>query len=249
MLLTMAAGFLSGRGPGAAGDVESAHVGPVEKRGGAAECDGLDTRQGREALDGEALESVHLFRARIGAGRQGDAARDQLGGLPARAAVVEVVQAADEERGGGEQHHREGELADDEQLPEALLAAAAGLAARAGLEGVVQVEPQREQRGGEAEGDRGEQRRPEGPAHHGPVDLEPDELAVVAGGAERGPVAEAVGHEDGQGAAGQGKGAPPRPRAGAAAGDAWRRWRRARRTRARGSWSGRAAGWRGSSRR
>ncbi len=45
-------------------------------------------------------------------------------------AVVELVQAADVDAGGGEQHHGERELADDEQLAEALVRATAGGATR-----------------------------------------------------------------------------------------------------------------------
>ena len=47
-------------------------------------------------------------------------------GLPAVAAVVQLVEAAHEEGGAREQDHGEGELADDEELAEALMAAIAG---------------------------------------------------------------------------------------------------------------------------
>jgi hypothetical protein len=68
-------------------------------------------------------------------------------------AVVQIVQAAPEEGGAREQDHGESELADDEELAEALMAAISGGAAPSALESAVEIEPEGEVRGGDAEGE------------------------------------------------------------------------------------------------
>ena len=91
-------------------------------------------------------------------------------GFPADAPVVHLVEAAHEEGGAREQDHGEGELADDEELAEAPVAAISGGAARAALQRGVQVEAQGEERGGHAEGECREEARGERPGEDVPVE-------------------------------------------------------------------------------
>src|SRR6058998_9149 len=95
---------------------------------------GGDAGQGFEAFQGETLEVRDLLAARVGGGRELQGARDEVVGLPTVAAVVRLVDPAHEEGGAREQDQGEGELADDEGLAEALMAATSGRAAPSALE-------------------------------------------------------------------------------------------------------------------
>src|SRR5438034_345983 len=79
--------------------------------------------------------------ARIGAGGQDQGAVDEVVGLPAMAAVVDLVEPAHEQRGARQQDHGQGELAHDEDVAEASMAAIPGHAARSTLERAVEIEP------------------------------------------------------------------------------------------------------------
>ncbi len=136
-------------------------------------------------------------------------AGDEVVGLPAVVAVVRLVDAAHEEGGAREQDHGEGELADDEGVAEALMAATSGGAAPSALESLVQIEPEGEQGGANAEDDGREQAGAECPAEHAPVEGEHEAFVRPDEGRRAHVVPQPVvgpgGEVNGNDAAGQGQ--------------------------------------------
>src|SRR2546425_1244259 len=120
-------------------------------------------------------------------------------------AVVQLVESAHEEGGAREQDHGEGELADDEDVAEASMAAISGSAARTALESAVQIEPEGEQRGGNAEGEGRQETGAERPAEHVPVERENDAYAIVSCAGNSQPVEGPHGRQNGTDAAGEGQ--------------------------------------------
>ena len=154
------------------GDDVLARLGQTEEGHRIRDAGGGDAGQRFETLESEALEVRDLLVARIGGGREEHGAGDEVGGFPAVAAVVQLVESAHEEGGTREQDHGERELADDEELAEASMAPISGRAARAALQRGVRIEPEGEERGGDAEGEGREERGHERPAEHAPVEGE-----------------------------------------------------------------------------
>src|SRR5712664_4689827 len=124
----------------ATGDEVLARLGQTEEGHRVGDAGGCGAGQRFETFQGEALEGRDLLAARIGGGRQVHGAGDEVVGLPTVVAVVRLVDAAHEEGGAGEQDHGKGELADDEGVPEASMAAISGGAAPSALESLVQIE-------------------------------------------------------------------------------------------------------------
>ena len=172
-------GLMAGLGSLAAGDEVLAGLGQTEEGHRVGEAGGCDAGQRFETFQGEALEVRDLLAARVGGGREEHGAGDEVVGLPTVAAVVQLVEAAREEGGAREQDHGEGELADDEDVAEALMAAISGGAARSALERPVQIEPEGEERGGDAEGEGREETGAERPAEHAPVEGEHESLVTA----------------------------------------------------------------------
>jgi hypothetical protein len=79
------------------------------------------------------MECCDFLRIRVLGGGKQNRPSDKLGGFPARASIVEIIESADEKAGACEQNHGERELGDDEDLTEALMAAPARRAAPATL--------------------------------------------------------------------------------------------------------------------
>ena len=83
------------------------------------------------------------------------------------------------------------------------MAAISGGAARAALESAVQIEPEGEQRGGNAEGEGRQETGAERPAEHVPVEGENDAYAIVPCAGNSQPVEGPHRHQNGTDAAGE----------------------------------------------
>jgi hypothetical protein len=198
-------GFVAGRRNLATFDHEFAGLGQTEERHRVRHAGGCDTGKSLEMFQRETLERRDFFAARVGGGREEHGGGDKMVGFPAAAAVVQFVEPADKEPGACEQDHREGELTDDEAVPEASMAAIAHYAARAVLEGLDRVEPEGEERGDEGEGQGRDDRGGERPAEHAPVEGEDDAVVAIPGADNRDPVVEPQSDENGADAAGEGQ--------------------------------------------
>ena len=163
-------GFASAGGALAAFDEEFCGAGPIEKRHGRGEAGGFHAGERGEPLEGEPLEGGDFRRVGVGGGGQRDLASNDVGGLPAGASMAEFVETADEGGGAGEQDQSEGELGDDEELAKALVGWPAGAAATSAFQRVVEIEPQREERGRETKGEGGEAGGAEGPGEDLPIE-------------------------------------------------------------------------------
>ena len=108
-------GLMAGFGSVATGDQVLAGLGQTEEGHRVGDAGGDDAGQRFETFQGEALEVRDLLVARVGGGREDHGAGDEVVGLPAVSAVVQLVESAHEEGGAREQDHGEGELADDEE--------------------------------------------------------------------------------------------------------------------------------------
>ncbi len=189
----------------ATGDDVLARLGQTEEGHRVGHARGRHTGQGLETLQGEALEVRDLLAARVGRGRELRGAGDHVVGLPAVLPVVRLVDAPHEEGGAREQDHGEGELADDEAVAEALMAAISGGAAPSALERPVQIEPQGEEGGSDAEDEDGKETGTQRPAEHAPVDGEHEALIECRRPVVPQPVVGPHGEVDGEDAAGQGQ--------------------------------------------
>ncbi len=120
-------------------------------------------------------------------------------------AVVDLVESAREQGSARQQHHGQGELAHDEEVAEASMAAITGGAAPSALERADQVEPVDEVRGGDAESKGREEAGTEHPAENAPVETEIDADPVPPGlrAHDREPVEGPQGDEKGAGAPGE----------------------------------------------
>src|SRR5205814_2314073 len=144
--------------------------------------------QSAKPLQGQAVKGIDLIGICVTGSRKDDRSRDEARGFPAAARITKLVKSANIKRRAGEQDHGQGELTNDESMAEALMTATAGRPARAALEGVVDVESQREKGGSQTKRDRGYRGSYKGPREDMPVEREGKTFAVVRESSRRDPV-------------------------------------------------------------